>query len=337
MIPPRARLLPVLITALLTLVAACDAWLVEPVEKHPAAIFDEVWEEFDRHYSMFQVRGINWAEQRPFFRGLAANAADDTALAGVLGAMLRSLRDPHVALYTPFGTFRDTSIDSARTTFDATLVLYRYVEGYQATASGSIHWGSIEDAGYIWLPSFAGSDWSWEIDGVLDSLEPYSALIVDIRTNGGGSRRNAEQVAGRFLKSERLYSYYRFRNGIGHSDFTDYEPLRVGAAGRTRWSRPVLLLTDRRVLSSAEEFVLMMRTSSQVTVVGDTTGGGSGNPLVRELPNGWTYRMSQWIQYTPEKVTFEVVGLAPDTAVSVEASRDQSTDPVLERALLLLR
>ncbi|MDP2958355.1 MAG: S41 family peptidase [Longimicrobiales bacterium] len=45
-----------------------------------------------------------------------------------------------------------------------------------------------------------------------------------------------------------------------------------------RLTMPVLVLTGRRVYSSNEEFVDVMRQEPLVTTFGDTTGGGSGNP-----------------------------------------------------------
>jgi len=60
-----------------------------------------------------------------------------------------------------------------------------------------------------------------------------------------------------------------------------------------RYTDPIALLTNRRTFSAAESFVLAMRTLPQVTIVGDTTGGGSGNPLHRELPNGWGLSVSR--------------------------------------------
>jgi C-terminal processing protease CtpA/Prc len=79
-----------------------------------------------------------------------------------------------------------------------------------------------------------------------------------------------------------------------------------------------------------------MRSIPGVTVVGDTTAGASGGPIVRELANGWTYQLSEWIEYTTAYATFEDVGLAPDIVVKASAAdMSRGSDPVLERALAL--
>lgn len=69
--------------------------------------------------------------------------------------------------------------------------------------------------------------------------------------------------------------------GPEQDDFIDFiedavEPLRgVGFEGR------VALLTNRWNFSTAEDFTLAMQTLPNVVVVGDTTGGGMGNPISR--------------------------------------------------------
>jgi len=79
-----------------------------------------------------------------------------------------------------------------------------------------------------------------------------------------------------------------------------------------------------------------MRTLPRVRILGDTTAGASGSPIVRELPNGWTYQLSEWIEYTPKHRVFEGIGLPPDLVVKPTAeTAEERTDPVLERALSL--
>ncbi len=82
----------------------------------------------------------------------------------------------------------------------------------------------------------------------------------------------------------------------------------------------------------------LMRTLPQVTVVGDTTGGGSGNPVYRELPNGWTSRVPRWLEFTSDFEPFEGVGLAPDIWVSTpDALLESGTDRIFETAVEILR
>ena len=162
-------------------------------------------------------------------------------------------------------------------------------------------------------------------------------IVVDVRNNGGGSDRNSKTVASRFFDEKRLFRYVRYRNGPRHSDFTDFIPDYIEPEGKTQFTKPVILLTNRRCFSATEDFVLAMRILPQVTVVGDTTGGGAGNPVLRVLPNGWLYRLSRWIEYTSEKESFEGIGFAPDILVGISPADSLSgKDTILETAIRML-
>ena len=161
-------------------------------------------------------------------------------------------------------------------------------------------------------------------------------MIIDVRNNNGGNRTLAVDIAGRFTDRTKTFGYIRLRNGPGHGDFTDYLPADVSPRGPRQFLGPVYVLSNRHDFSSAEDFVLAMRGTGSATIVGDTTAGVTGGPIVRELANGWTYELSQWIEYTADKKTFEGVGLAPDVVVKSNATMMRaSKDPSLERAVSL--
>ena len=81
----------------------------------------------------------------------------------------------------------------------------------------------------------------------------------------------------------------------------------------------------------------MFRSIPTVTVIGDTTGGGSANPITLQLPNGWSYRVARWIQYAADKKVFEGKGLAPNIPVWIsKADSLGGKDVILERAIKFL-
>jgi C-terminal processing protease CtpA/Prc len=80
-----------------------------------------------------------------------------------------------------------------------------------------------------------------------------------------------------------------------------------------------------------------MRQAPHCTVVGQPTFGSSGNPKPHDLPNGVTVFVPSWQALRPDGSCFEVEGLKPDVVVDVSPEALGVTDPILERALLLLR
>jgi C-terminal processing protease CtpA/Prc len=204
---------------------------------------------------------------------------------------------------------------------------------YQEALGGHLVLGKLNnDIGYIRLVDFGWEGLPDRFDLALASLDGIRALILDVRDNGGGSDGISSAVLGRLTPRTVAYRVTRLRNGPGHGDFAPPDTGYIFPEGR-RFDGPVAVLTNRRVFSSAEDFVLGAKALPQALVVGDTTGGGSGRPIYRELPNGWTFRLSQWIEYDLEGRSFEGVGIPPDSTIHNETL---NVDRILEEAYGIL-
>lgn len=314
-----------------------------PPVKSPEANFDTLWSNFDLRYSFFIVRNIDWNAQRTIFRPQVSSQMNDLQLFGVLSSMLAVLKDGHVRLVSSVGSY---AYSGWYTNYPANYLgpsaITPYLSrDYGTTAGGMMRFGRIADTlGYLYVgPTFSGvgTVWSSSIDATLDSLKDVRGMVVDARNNGGGNESLAGIVASRFADLQRVYAYVRYRNGPAHTDFTDFSAKTIAPAGLRQFAGPTTLLTNRHCFSSAEAFVLMMRIQPNVTVVGDTTGGGSANPIVLELPNGWQYWVSRWVEYMPDQTIFEGIGLPPDVVVGITpADSAAGRDKILEQAIQIL-
>ena len=132
---------------------------------------------------------------------------------------------------------------------------------------------------------------------------------------------------------------HRYRTGAGKNAFGpvleravtgNKEPAR-------RYGRPIAVLTSRYVMSSNESFVLMLRQAKDCTVVGQPTFGSSGNAKPFELGNGVTVVVPSWQDLRPDGSCFEGKGLDPDVVVAATPADLEQQDPILKKALELLR
>ncbi len=57
----------------------------------------------------------------------------------------------------------------------------------------------------------------------------------------------------------------------------------------------------------------------------------------REMPNGWTFTISRWIEWAPDGTTHEGRGLAPDIPASTPEGQLGYTDRILSAAILHLQ
>ena len=321
---------------IISLQACDDSILGDNPGSTPIEIFDQVWTDFDVTYSHFPLKNVDWDSVYSAYRPRITNQMSDGELFDQIGSMLNALEDGHVNL---FGMRRSTSYTGWFTAYPKNYYPEIIEERYLASQSESpvFTYGTLRtaDYGYIHISTFGGYRQDFEIFGdILSQFKDRDGLIVDVRNNSGGSTNNSETVIRYFAESDPVFSFVRYKNGPGHNDFTDWKAQRLNPGESPVYSKPVVILTNRRCYSTTESFILSMRVLSNITVAGDTTGGGAGNPIFRELANGWTYRVPRWQQVTVDLRQYEGTGLFPD--IPTWTTSDDSAngrDAILEAAV----
>lgn len=309
----------------------------QPPAPSALELFDSLWGEFDRNYSFFELKGVDWNDSRTRFRSRLTSSSSDNELLTVLSEMLLELADPHVRLETPLGNSTYTGwFDQFPANFDESVVMATYL-GQSAMMSPQVSmlFGRIDpDIGYLRVPSLGGTGYGSDVDYVLAQLAGVRGLVVDVRGNGGGDDRNGEAIAGRFADAMYLYRRIRFRDGPGHGDLGPFIDSFIAPTGVESFLGPVAVLTNRSTISSAESLVLAFAVLPNAMSFGDYTGGGSANPEQKQLANGWLYTVSRWIEYRPDGTTYEGVGIAPDTRLDITlADMAVSRDTILDAAI----
>jgi len=171
-----------------------------------------------------------------------------------------------------------------------------------------------------------------EFDAALDPLLDASALILDLRGNGGGDSSLGERMAGRLLPEPYAYGAYVFRTRMPQHLWA--ARFDVEALPRTpTYDGPVAVLIDTGVMSSAEDILAALVDSGRVITVGRRTAGSSGNPVSVRMPGGVHVRYSTGTMLRADGTPIEGRGFAPDVAVNwtVEDVR-QDRDPDIAAA-----
>ncbi len=316
----------------------CEKALLTEADNTPRSNFEAYWKDVDRNYPYFIAKGINWDEVYNEYSPQITDKSSNEDLFSTLSAMTLLLQDGHVDLRSPYGV---TSFDFAEGhPFNEPSHALSYVE--ERISNSVLTFGVVKDRtdiGYIRIQTFAGNISEFErIDEIIEKFKDKKGIIIDVRSNGGGSDFNSLTIAGRFADKSRLYRLVTFRDGPEWDDFAEWTQHFVTPMGLRQFNKPVVLLTNRSCFSACEGFTRMMKAYPNVTMVGDTTAGGSGSPLFRELPNGWEYRVSTWLVAEPE--TFDVLegkGLPPDIQVNIsKADSLAGIDTILEQAIEIL-
>lgn len=138
------------------------------------------------------------------------------------------------------------------------------------------------NVGYLKLNQFSSGKEAEEVAaGAMRFLAGSSALIFDLRENGGGSPDMVAFLAGYlFDESVHLNSFYHRKD-----DKTTELWSRADVPGKHfGQKKPVYILTSHNTFSGAEGFTYHLKHLQRATVVGETTGGGA-HPVYRHRIN----------------------------------------------------
>lgn len=223
-----------------------------------------------------------------------------------------------------------------------------------------------DDVAYFAIPTFNDPRQEQNAVAFLKTHKDAPAVIIDLRGNGGGSTPEALIRAimdrpwpGWIESTSVLFPLFRtygersspkdaatnprgegyleaFAEYFGHPYMMLPEPLHQPE--NPVFTGRVILIADLTCGSACEDFVMPLKYSGRATVVGETTGGSSGQPYMYDFGNGMQFRVGTKRMYFPDGSEFEGVGIKPDievipTPADIKADRD----PVLERAVALAR
>ena len=158
-----------------------------------------------------------------------------------------------------------------------------------------------------------------ETERMMSAAAHAKALIIDLRSNGGGSPHTVALVTSYLFGDEpvHLNSLY-FRPADRTDDF--YTDPRV-AGKKFGPDKPIYVLTSERTFSGAEEFAYNLQTRKRATIVGETTGGGAHPSQGVRLPHGMVLIVPTGRAINPiTKTNWEGVGVKPDVAVDADVA-----------------
>ncbi|ATR93064.1 S41 family peptidase [Porphyromonas gingivalis] len=337
------RLLAILLSAL----AFSSCSTKEDFTFDPYRNYDALWEILDRGYCFFDLKlpeDSTWRDMyHKHYRDLRPQMSSDSLFL-VMTQLLSELKDGHVNLSSSFdyGHYWKWYEDYP---LNLSLDLRRKYLGHDYRIAGGLKYRRLtynghapDSIGYIVYESFGKPISNSNISGMLSRLTECKALIIDIRGNGGGQLTYADEFARHFTKEKMLTGYIRHKTGPAHDAFSDPLPLYLDTlSSGVVWMRPVVLLTNREVFSSANDFVLKMRSLPFVTVMGDKTGGGAGLPISSEIPCGWGVRYSAGRMTDPSGADVEF-GIEPHYYVSLlDSDLANSHDTLIEEAVRYIK
>lgn len=323
---------------LLFFIASCQKSLLKPSPgDSPLSTFDYLWADVNERYSYFQVKNIDWQSIRLQYRSIIDDNMSDEALFNVLSDMLFELRDGHVNITTTFDRSRNWDwFQDHPINYNQNIIDRSYLQkDFQIT--GPFRIKRIDSILYVNYRSFGDAVDDSHILSLLRQAEGSIGMIIDVRSNGGGSLSNAYKIAGALTNSSRIYARERIKIGPEEDEFSPWINLSTNKRFDNAYGNPVVVLCNRASYSATTFFAQMIKSLPNGTMMGDQTGGGGGIPAFGELPNGWMYRFSATQAIDPQGNHLEF-GVEPDIVVSMlKEDEDNDKDTILESAIQFIQ
>jgi C-terminal processing protease CtpA/Prc len=230
-----------------------------------------------------------------------------------------------------------------------------------------------QNVAYVALNTFGNSKIVEEFENHIDSINSCERLIIDIRSNGGGSSTNAYRIIEHLTDKPFLTSKWRTReHRSAHKAWgsfriedhrnasrkntetlTDWDNIVIDYYKGDHWygeapetvvppdnkkiRLPIVVLTGHKTASAAEDFLIALENTKRARTVGSKTFGSTGQPLLFKLPGGGSARVCTKRDEYPDGRQFIGYGIKPD--VEIESTVEdliKGSDAVLAKGLQVL-
>jgi hypothetical protein len=171
--------------------------------------------------------------------------------------------------------------------------------------------------GYINLIGFSPTSYSGETAvAALNFLRNTNAIILDLRTNGGGSPDMVQLIASYFFDATqmKLVEFYTRKGNETTQDFNlQYLP------SQRMPTKELYILTSQQTFSAAESFSYIMKNRKRATIIGEATGGGAHPVAPVVLNDLFMMRIPVAKPIDPiTKTDWEGTGVKPDIEVAAK-------------------
>ncbi len=280
------------------------------------------------------------------FRRWGTKQADDAF--GLLDT-LYGPKDIPVSLKVkdPGGTTRNVTLARQAIGKDGRPFYCRILEG-ELAAETPLEFKMIgPDIGYFRLLNFQNEKVVEEFKKIFDGfdLSRLKGLIFDVRYNPGGNTMPGYDIVSFLIDKPiegsgwKSLSYVPAYRSWGYpTQWLAQSPGTIDPREGRRYTGPVVVLTGPATLSSAEDFLVPLKSSGRAVLVGETSAGSTGNPIAVRLPGGGSFKVVSKRDLFPDGREWVGIGISPDVEAH-PTQRDllEGTDPVLRKGIEVIK
>lgn len=299
--------------------------------------FDILWVTFAENFAFNDELNWNWDANYAKWRNKITDGMSEAALADVFRELIDKLGDAHAYVESDddsffamhnikwerftsrvleegfsqqneFSSFREfyQALNKKRSRIIASYFDEKYPPQqlnrslFWASLPHEIGYLSIEDMSEYTKENTVQADID-EVDRAMRHIMPIltnaKGLVIDLRWNSGGYDVVSQRILSYLIDKPLLIGSKSFRTENGFSKPTN---IIVQPANFNRYLAPIVVLTSGITMSAAESFLLGVAAREHVTIIGEPSNGGFSDSLPKQLPNGWSFTLSNE-RYTDTK------------------------------------
>lgn len=195
---------------------------------------------------------------------------------------------------------------------------------------------------YLAINSFVTDTGSTVFANKYNEIAKSKAIIIDVRNNGGGNSDwkilkyfiDTTTPVHRTYTRKYVSTFRAWQMPQSTEGFDDaISPYKLHLNGK-----PLIILISPRTFSAAEDFVAAFKGAKVGTIMGEATGGSTGQPLAITLPGNLTARICTKRDQFANGDNFVGKGIQPDiTVLPTISDIRKGVDTQLEAALKELK
>jgi carboxyl-terminal processing protease len=329
----------------------------------PEKDFEAFWTTFKDNYAFFELKGVDWDSTYLKYRPLVTWKTSEKKLIAILSQMVEPLKDGHITiskgeeiLFKAKKAFQFKQEFKGMEkqfwqTVDTTLTINGFPKqvglGPLFKDENLYYFSQTAQFAYIRITRcFANPESIFDdrkeiedtklmlqlFDSVLNKISNTKALIVDLRANGGG--HGGLELASRFVKAKTLTHYKSIKQKGNYSTFSEPEPQYILPNNGTQYLKKLIILTNDKTASSAEDFTISLYKQDNVTTIGTNTSGMLSDMFGAELSNNISFTLSNQVYYSTDRTILEDKGVpVAIKVINLKKDIENRQDPVLAKAI----
>lgn len=333
----------------------------------PEKDFETFWTTFKDNYAFFELKGINWEDTYSKFRPLVTKKTKEKELIAVFEQMVAPLKDGHITIskgeeilykVKKPSAFREEFKGVENKLWETSFLTLENNGFSKVTGIGPVFkdvplYSAAKNAsvGYIRISRcFANPESLFDdqkekedvelmltlFDSILKSFSETKAIIIDMRANGGG--HGGDLLASRFASEKRITHYRSVKQKGSYQNFSTPEPIYIVPNNGVQYLNPVVILTNDKTASSAEDFTISLYQQSNIQTIGTNTSGMLSDMFGADLSNKISFTLSNQSYYSTDHKLLEDIGVP--VKIEVKNTRqdiENKSDPVITKALEILK